>query len=57
MSVDFKKGELEVGIVGRPRPDVRESTDTEFRVLTEIRLMGGYRPLRTRTERIGRGCT
>jgi 20S proteasome subunit alpha 1 len=32
LSVDFKKGELEVGIVGGPRTDGKEGTDPEFRV-------------------------
>ena len=35
LSVDFKKGELEVGIVGGPRSDGREGSDTGFRALTE----------------------
>ena len=35
LSVDFKKGELEVGIVGGPRADEGEGTQTEFRALTE----------------------
>ena len=35
LSVDFKKGELEVGIVGGPRTDGKEGTDSEFRALTE----------------------
>jgi len=35
LSVDFKKGELEVGIVGGPRTDGKEGTDTQFRALTE----------------------
>jgi 20S proteasome subunit alpha 1 len=35
LSVDFKKGELEVGIVGGPREDGQEGTDPEFRALTE----------------------
>lgn len=35
LSVDFKKGELEVGIVGGPRADGQEGTDPEFRALTE----------------------
>ena len=34
LSVDFKKGELEVGIVGGPRRD-RKGTSVEFRALTE----------------------
>lgn len=35
LSVDFKKGELEVGIVGGPRGDGEEGTDPQFRALTE----------------------
>jgi 20S proteasome subunit alpha 1 len=35
LSVDFKKGELEVGIVGGPKPDGQEGTTTNFRALTE----------------------
>jgi 20S proteasome subunit alpha 1 len=35
LSVDFKKGELEIGIVGGPRPDGSEGTSTEFRALSE----------------------
>lgn len=35
LTVDFKKGELEVGIVGGPRADGLEGTDHEFRTLTE----------------------
>ncbi|KAL9098353.1 MAG: hypothetical protein Q9163_005975 [Psora crenata] len=36
LSVDFKKGELEVGIVGAPKPGDKEATgQTQFRVLTE----------------------
>jgi len=35
LSVDFKKGELEVGIVGGPREDGEEGTSTEFRALDE----------------------
>ncbi|KAF9891106.1 Proteasome subunit YC7alpha/Y8 (protease yscE subunit 7) [Aspergillus nanangensis] len=35
LSVDFKKHELEVGIVGGPRADGKEGTDIEFRALTE----------------------
>lgn len=35
LSVDFKKGELEIGIVGGPRADGQEGTDNEFRTLTE----------------------
>ena len=35
LSVDFKKGELEIGIVGGPRADGTEGTDNGFRTLTE----------------------
>jgi len=35
LSVDFKKGELEIGIVGGPRPDGKEGTFPGFRALTE----------------------
>ncbi|TAQ89393.1 hypothetical protein B7494_g2284 [Chlorociboria aeruginascens] len=35
LSVDFKKGELEIGIVGGPRMDGKEGTDPGFRALTE----------------------
>ncbi|GAB7328256.1 hypothetical protein MBLNU13_g00268t1 [Cladosporium sp. NU13] len=35
LSVDFKKGELEIGIVGGPRTDGKEGTDSTFRALTE----------------------
>lgn len=35
LSVDFKKNELEIGIVGGPRLDGLEGTDGEFRALTE----------------------
>jgi 20S proteasome subunit alpha 1 len=35
LSVDFKKGELEIGIVGGPRADGKEGTDPGFRALTE----------------------
>jgi 20S proteasome subunit alpha 1 len=35
LSVDFKKGELEVGIVGGPKKDGQEGTDPTFRALTE----------------------
>lgn len=35
LSMDFKKGELEVGLVGGPDPKKPESTTTEFRALTE----------------------
>lgn len=35
LSVDFKKNELEVGIVGGPRVKGEEETTVEFRALTE----------------------
>jgi 20S proteasome subunit alpha 1 len=35
LSVDFKKGELEVGIVGGPKADGSDGTTTDFRALTE----------------------
>ena len=35
LAVDFKKNELEVGIVGGPRLDGKPGTTTEFRTLTE----------------------
>ena len=35
LSVDFKKGELEVGIVGGPRSGDAEGTDPLFKALTE----------------------
>ncbi|KAI9881452.1 MAG: Proteasome subunit YC7alpha/Y8 (protease yscE subunit 7) [Pleopsidium flavum] len=35
LSVDFKKGELEVGIVGGPRADGKDGSDPGFRALTE----------------------
>lgn len=35
LSVDFKKGELEIGLVGGPRADGKEGTEPEFRALTE----------------------
>lgn len=35
LSVDFKKSELEIGIVGGPRIDGKEGIDPGFRVLTE----------------------
>lgn len=34
LSVDFKKGELEIGIVGGPRTDGRPGPNPEFRALT-----------------------
>ena len=38
LSVDFKKGELEIGIVGGPRADGSEGTDSEFRTLSEEQI-------------------
>lgn len=35
LAVDFKKNELEIGIVGGPRTDGQGGTSTEFRTLTE----------------------
>lgn len=35
LSVDFKKHEIEIGVVGGPRKDGKEGIDTNFRVLTE----------------------
>ena len=35
LSVDFKKGELEIGIVGGPRADGKDGTDPGFRALSE----------------------
>ncbi|KAJ8123065.1 hypothetical protein ONZ43_g894 [Nemania bipapillata] len=35
LSMDFKKGEIEIGIVGGPRTDGKEGTDPSFRTLTE----------------------
>jgi 20S proteasome subunit alpha 1 len=35
LSVDFKKGELEIGIVGGPKTDGTDGFDNEFRLLTE----------------------
>ena len=35
LSVDFKKGELEIGIAGGPRADGKEGPDPGFRALTE----------------------
>ncbi|TPX06744.1 uncharacterized protein E0L32_002240 [Thyridium curvatum] len=35
LSMDFKKTEIEIGIVGGPRADGKEGTDPGFRVLTE----------------------
>lgn len=38
LSVDFKKGEIEIGIVGGPREDGKEGTQREFRTLTEDQI-------------------
>lgn len=35
LSMDFKKGEVEIGIVGGPRTDGKEGTDPRFRMLSE----------------------
>lgn len=35
LSVDFKKGELEIGIVGGPKDEDSDETTSEFRTLTE----------------------
>ena len=35
LSVDFKKNELEVGIVGGPRADGKEGVENGFRILSE----------------------
>lgn len=35
LSVDFKKGELEIGIVGGPRSDGQPGTEPAFRTLSE----------------------
>lgn len=35
LSVDFKKGDIEIGIVGGPAQDGQEGTDSRFRALTE----------------------
>jgi len=35
LSVDFKKGEIEIGIVGGPRTDGKEGTQSQFRALTQ----------------------
>ena len=35
LSVDFKKGELEVGVVGAPQTGETEGSDPAFRVLNE----------------------
>lgn len=34
LSVDFKKGELEIGVVGGPKAEGEEGTSTDFRSLT-----------------------
>jgi len=38
LSVDFKKGELEIAVVGGPRTDGEEGTDPGFRILTEEQI-------------------
>ena len=38
LSVDFKKGELEVGIVGGPKAEGEDGTDAEFRTLSEDQI-------------------
>ena len=38
LSVDFKKGELEVGIVGGPKSGDAEGSESEFRALTEVEI-------------------
>jgi 20S proteasome subunit alpha 1 len=38
LSVDFKKGELEVGIVGGPRSDGKEGSDPAFKTLSEDQI-------------------
>lgn len=35
MSVDFKKTELEVGVVGAPKENAKEGAESSFRVLSE----------------------
>ena len=35
LSVDFKKGEIEIGIVGGPHTDGKDGTSSTFRALTE----------------------
>lgn len=35
LSSDFKKGELEIGIVGGPKADGSEGSDKDFRMMTE----------------------
>lgn len=35
LSVDFKKGDIEIGMVGGPAVDGHEGTDAKFRALTE----------------------
>ena len=38
LSVDFKKGEIEIGIVGGPRVDGKEGTTTDFTTLSEEQI-------------------
>lgn len=38
LSVDFKKGELEIGIVGGPRADGKEGSEPGFKALTEEQI-------------------
>ena len=38
LSVDFKKGELEVGIVGGPQEDGQDGVKSEFRTLNEEQI-------------------
>lgn len=38
LGVDFKKGDLEIGIVGGPRADGEEGTEPAFRALTEVEI-------------------
>lgn len=35
LGMDFKKTEIEIGIVGGPRADGKAGTDPQFRILTE----------------------
>ena len=35
LAADFKKGEIEIGIVGGPRRDGKDGTEEEFRALDE----------------------
>lgn len=46
LGVDLKKGEIEIGIVGGPRTDGKEGTDTQFRTLSEDQI-----EVRTQTSR------